>query len=693
MRHFLLVLVGVIACGSVNLIQAQELPTQPASNSDQRLKKLSDDVEAARKKLKRARRALQAAMKEATPAQTEQALLPYAQRFMAHRYISQMAVSPLGDHVATSGEDSLGIVWNLHTGQHVAKLEMTPGRPANCLQYTPDGKWLLAASAKTVRVISTSNFKVDRELEAGDVVNCITFSEDGKRMLISAGTAVELWTLPTWTRVETFETRMQFVRSVRFTRDGNGAIACGGFYNNAKPDNDHTVVAWDWTSKAIRYRFAATRQTPTYLAMELSNGELLTYGGAHAIECWDLKSLEKLSSIRSPTPVPVVLLMPDEKHAILASGTGTDIRFLSLTQRTTVHTLAMRNGNAMQLALTPDQRHMVIGTQSGWIEVLAVPDEFVPAKFREQPARPQPRDVIPPPQEVPLARILEGHSGTVSAVAFLPGTNRLLSGGADRKLVFWNPATGKSLNEFAFEAGEVINALALSEDGRLAIACGSGERGRLLTFDLDRWSPERELQGHAGPVLGVSWTHDGRILSCGSDKTVRVFNGQTGEETLKIEGLDSSAQKVAMAPDGETIIALCRENLVFCDPRSGKTAMRVLATGHCLAYQPGFPHNVLFAQPTNLHLSRTPKMAIGKVHDFPLKSPQYGAFSPDGKSIVVSFGAQINPVLLDATTPLERCQFSGASTAINSMAVSHNGLVAGAGSDNRIYLWTVPKMP
>jgi WD40 repeat protein len=162
---------------------------------------------------------------------------------------------------------------------------------------------------------------------------------------------------------------------------------------------------------------------------------------------------------------------------------------------------------------------------------------------------------------------------------------------------------------------------------------------------------------------------------------------------LKIEGLDSSAQKVAMAPDGETIIALCRENLVFCDPRSGKTAMRVLATGHCLAYQPGFPNNVLFAQPTNLHLSRTPKMAIGKVHDFPLKSPQYGAFAPDGKSIVVSFGAQINPVLLDTTTPLERYQFSGAPTEINSVAVSYNGLVAGAGNDNRIYLWTVPKMP
>lgn len=50
-------------------------------------------------------------------------------------------------------------------------------------------------------------------------------------------------------------------------------------------------------------------------------------------------------------------------------------------------------------------------------------------------------------QKIALATTLRGHQDEVNAIALSPDGNLLVSGGGDRKLYFWNLATGTALGQ------------------------------------------------------------------------------------------------------------------------------------------------------------------------------------------------------------------------------------------------------
>jgi WD40 repeat protein len=81
----------------------------------------------------------------------------------------------------------------------------------------------------------------------------------------------------------------------------------------------------------------------------------------------------------------------------------------------------------------------------------------------------------------------------------------------------------------------------------------------------------RALQGHSKDVRAVAFTPDGRLVSGGSDRTVRVWNPTTGEcvAVVKAKG---PVYAVAAAPDGKTFAyggrpaARAESNFVYhCD--------------------------------------------------------------------------------------------------------------------------------
>ncbi len=62
----------------------------------------------------------------------------------------------------------------------------------------------------------------------------------------------------------------------------------------------------------------------------------------------------------------------------------------------------------------------------------------------------------------------------------------------------------------------------------------------------------RALQGHSKDVRAVAFTPDGRLISGGSDKTVRVWNPATGECTA-VAKAKGPVYALAVSPDGKTM--------------------------------------------------------------------------------------------------------------------------------------------
>src|SRR5436189_263290 len=80
--------------------------------------------------------------------------------------------------------------------------------------------------------------------------------------------------------------------------------------------------------------------------------------------------------------------------------------------------------------------------------------------------------------------------------------------------------------------------------------------GLLTTLPLSAQEPKLRdtLRGHAGLVVSVSFSPDGRTLASGShDKTIRLWDVQTGKGHAPLRGHTAPVLSVAYSPDGKTL--------------------------------------------------------------------------------------------------------------------------------------------
>jgi len=150
---------------------------------------------------------------------------------------------------------------------------------------------------------------------------------------------------------------------------------------------------------------------------------------------------------------------------------------------------------------------------------------------------------------------LAGHGGAVTALAFTPDGRRLVSGSYDRSVKVWDARTGEQLQSTR-NAGGFVSDLALSPDGRrLALA---NRKKKAYVVDLaDLEGPRLELEGHGSGVTSIAFSHDGtRIATGAKDRTVRVWDADTGAELAVLAGHTEEIGDVAFSRD-DRLLASC----------------------------------------------------------------------------------------------------------------------------------------
>jgi WD40 repeat protein len=111
-------------------------------------------------------------------------------------------------------------------------------------------------------------------------------------------------------------------------------------------------------------------------------------------------------------------------------------------------------------------------------------------------------------------------SGAVTAVAFDPSGELVISGGTDGRIEL-DTVDGASVRDLKPHVGEV-HAIACSADGKV-FATG-GADGLVKVVALVTGEELQSLSGHAGEVFAVAFSRDSqRIASGGGDGTVRIW--------------------------------------------------------------------------------------------------------------------------------------------------------------------------
>jgi WD40 repeat protein len=89
--------------------------------------------------------------------------------------------------------------------------------------------------------------------------------------------------------------------------------------------------------------------------------------------------------------------------------------------------------------------------------------------------------------------------------------------------------------------------IAASPNGRQLLTFGKSNKIRL--WDVGQKKVLHVLDGHPGGTKDAAFTRDGRVLSVGADKALRVWDGTTGQELQKHD-LPEMASCVCVSPDG-----------------------------------------------------------------------------------------------------------------------------------------------
>jgi WD40 repeat protein len=329
-------------------------------------------------------------------------------------------------------------------------------------------------------------------------------------------------------------------------------------------------------------------------------------------------------------------------------------------------------------------------------------------------------DPLPPGAVARLGTIRfrheDGFSWSSKAVLFAVSPDGHTIATAGRSLILWDMATGRPLRRFPLIQG--IGSLAFAPDGK-SVAVGGVDR-IVRRIDLASGKESLRLVGHQlgykdlisdHGVFGVAFTTDGRkLITHGTDRTVRVWEARSGKELRKFDIKDFGSGAVAicgLSPDGKLVAASDQKSFHLWDLEAGKEVRQLPRNPHAYEKVAFSPDGKIFAV-SDANSDRPGRIVLWDVDsgkERAASTSQKGgvtvlAFSPDGKTLASAgfgrsrFGLRIHLWDVGSMKELRAISlfFEGSDSyyAVTQLAFSPDGkMLISRGHENHIRLWDV----
>jgi WD40 repeat protein len=182
-----------------------------------------------------------------------------------------------------------------------------------------------------------------------------------------------------------------------------------------------------------------------------------------------------------------------------------------------------------------------------------------------------------------LAIVRTMYHGSTGVWSIAAHNDMIISGGGDRRIVFWNASTGAQ--ELEVKASSSVRAISIRNDGAVAVGLYNGEISLIdpVSHNLTK------LYAHTSIVRALAWSDDGsRLASVSSDKTLKVL-GQNGSVdtfvagTSGIFGVAWSGENIITAGTDEHVRIWSSNGSLMRDFKTGASVHSVSSDGPIIA--------------------------------------------------------------------------------------------------------------
>jgi hypothetical protein len=267
-------------------------------------------------------------------------------------------------------------------------------------------------------------------------------------------------------------------------------------------------------------------------AIEYSpDGKLLATSGYHEIILWDAETGARVQRITNIAErVYDIEFSKDGKLLAVAAGTPAQIGEAKLIDPTNGNILAdlVRTGDSVfSVAFSPDQTRLAISAADRSVRVFDVKTH----------------------QEL-LA--VEDHADWVMDVAWSPDGTKLATASRDKTCKVFDVKTGDSLVTFNSH-GQAVYTVDFAPDGKQVVS-GGGDK-QIRVWNVADGKQARAIGGFGGDVFGLTVTADGNVYSCSADKTVRLHQLANGKAVRTFSGQQDWVYSVTYAPATKRVAA------------------------------------------------------------------------------------------------------------------------------------------